>query len=157
MPRTLVSSSFAGSHLTVTLRSLPVTARMPSRFFSCSANGSKSSIVPSGFANVNSLDTPAALETTVVPERALHRVQSVDAWTGRQARHGRDLLAASETRRPDGARVHRLPIHEHRTRASLRTVATEVAVRETELEIHRLPEALAVVDDRSVGRTVDVE
>ena len=47
--------------LTVTARSLPLTAKMPSRFFSDCSNGSKSSMVPIGTANWNSFDVPAAL------------------------------------------------------------------------------------------------
>src|SRR5438270_2703898 len=99
----------------------------------------------------------AALESTIEPERTLDRMKSGDAGTGREARDGLDLLTAAEPRRENGAAVHGLAVDEHRARAALRAVAPEIRVRKTELEVHRLPEALAVVDNDVVCDPIDLE
>ena len=81
----------------------------------------------------------------------------VDAGSLRKTGDGRDLLAATESRAEDGAAVDGLAVDEHRACAALCAVAAQVGVRETELEVHRLPEALAVIDDEVVLHVVDVE
>src|SRR5207245_1512240 len=78
-----------------------------------------------------------ALEATFEPVRALDRVEPGDSGSGSEARHGLDLLTATEPRRQDRAAVHRSSVDEDRARAALGAVAAEVRVREAELEVHR--------------------
>src|ERR1051326_7354911 len=69
--RTPASSTLAGSHLMVIVRSLPVTSRMPGLVLIGEAIGSNSSIVASAFTNSKSLDVPAvAVPALVLPAAA---------------------------------------------------------------------------------------
>src|SRR5207245_11608288 len=99
----------------------------------------------------------AALETTVQPESPLNRVETCDAGSGRQAGDRRDLLSAAEPRRQYRAAVHRLAVDQHGTGAALRSVAPEIGVAEAELEVHGLPEALAVIDNDVAPDAIDSE
>jgi len=98
-----------------------------------------------------------ALEAAFEPERALDRVQSGDPRTCGEPSDGLDGLAASEPRAQYGAAVYGAAVDEHGARATLRTVTTEIGVREAELEVHRLPEALARIDNHRASDAVDLQ
>jgi len=103
-----------------------------------------------------SASADAALEAALQPERPLERMQSVDAGPAGDAAHCQNFLAAAVTSRQQRAPVNRPAIHQYGARAALRAVATEIAVRLSQLVVECFPQALANIDRNIVFLSVDV-
>jgi len=84
-------------------------------------------------------------------------MQAFHARPAGQTGHGKDLLAASESRAQDGAAIDRPAVDNHRACATLGAIAAEVRRGQSELLGDRFPQALAHIDGDVTLQTVDVE